>query len=147
MSRSVSFAPRVEFDQTLEEAFPRVNHNLEPFGSRVLVQLRTAKLMTKGGIALVGETQETIQWNNQVGKVIALGPLCFKDSKTMQKWPEGDWCAVGDYVRVPKHGGDRFEVKVPGREKDDGDVALFVTVDHLNLLGRVPDPLADIAFV
>lgn len=147
MSRSVSFAPRVEFDQTLEEAFPTVAHNLEPFGSRVLVQMRTAKKITKGGIALPGETQETIQWNNQVGKVIAVGPTAFKDQKTLEPWPEGDWCKKGDYVRVPKHGGDKYEVKVPGRKEDDGDVALFVAVDHLNLLGRVPDPMADVAFV
>lgn len=147
MTRSVSFAPRVEFDQTLEEAFPKVDHNLEPFGSRVLVQMRTAKKMTKGGIALPGETQDTIQWANQVGKVIALGPLCFKDSKTMQPWPEGAWCAVGDYVRIPKFNSEKFEIKIPGRGEDDGDIALFTLVDHLLLMGRVPDPLADIAFV
>lgn len=124
-----------------------VDHNLRPFGSRVLVQLRTAKKKTKGGILLSDETQETIQWNNQVGKVIALGPLCFKDSKTLQSWPEGDWCKVGDYVRVPKHGGDKFEIKIPNRDKDDGEVALFCTIDHLNILGAVPNPLTDIAFV
>jgi co-chaperonin GroES (HSP10) len=143
----VSFAPRVEFAQTLEEAFPKVDHNLEPFGSRVLVQMRTAKQKTKGGILLTGETQESLQWNNQVGKVVAFGPLCFKDSRTGNDWPEGAWCKIGDFVRVPKHGGDKFEIKVPGRDKDDGDVALFITVDHLNLLGRVPDPMADVAFV
>lgn len=147
MTRSVSFAPRVEFDQTLDQAFPTVAHNLEPYGSRVLVQMRTAKKVTKGGILLPGETQDTLQWQNQVGKVIAIGPLAFKDQKTLAPWPEGAWCKVGEYVRVPKHGGDKFEIKIPGRDKDDGDVALFITVDHLNLLGRVPDPLADVAFV
>lgn len=147
MSRSVSFAPRVEFQQTLEEAFPNVDYNMEPFGSRVLVQMRTSKLMTKGGIALLGETQETLTWNNQVGKVVAIGPTAFKDQKTLEPWPEGDWCKVGDFIRVPKHGGDKFEIKVPGRDKGDGDVALFISVDHLNLLGRVPSPLNDIAFV
>jgi len=147
VSRSVSFAPRVEFDQTLEQAFPKVDHNLEPYGSRVLVQMRTAKKITKGGIVLAGETQDTIQWNNQVGKVVAIGPTAFRDQKTLQPWPEGDWCKVGEYVRVPKHNGDKFEVKIPGREKDDGDVALFMLVDHLYLLGRVPDPMADVAFV
>lgn len=147
MSRSVSFAPRVEFDQTLEQAFPVIDHNLEPFGSRVLVQMRLAKKMTKGGIALPGETQETMTWNNQVGKVIALGPLCFKDSKTMQPWPEGAWCKVGDYVRVPKHGIERYERKIPGAGENDPDVVLFLLVDHLAVYGLVPDPLSDIAFV
>lgn len=147
MSRSVSFAPRVTFDQTLEEAFPKVDHNLEPYGSRVLVQMRTAKKKTSGGILLTGETQDTVLWNNQVGKVIAIGPTAFKNQKDMTPWPEGDWCRVGDYVRVPKHNGDKFEVKIEGRDEDDGNVALFILVDHLNLLGRVPKPLADIAFV
>ena len=27
----------------------------------------------------------------------------------MQGWPEGSWCEVGDYIRVPKWGGDRWE--------------------------------------
>lgn len=147
MSRSVSFAPRIEFDQTLEDAFPSVQHNLEPYGSRVLIQMRTAKLMTRGGIALIGETQETIQWNNQVGKVIAVGPTAFKNQQTLVPWPEGAWCQPGEYVRVPKHGGDKFEVKIPNRKEDDGNVALFILVDHLNLLGRVPEPLLDVAFV
>jgi co-chaperonin GroES (HSP10) len=147
VARSVSFAPRVEFDQTLEEAFPIVDHNLEPYGSRVLVQMRTAKKLTKGGIALPTETQDTQTWNNQVGVVRAIGPTAFKDQKTLEPWPEGVWCKVGDYVRIPKHNADKFEIRIPGRGPDDGDVALFTLVDHLYLLGRVPKPLADVAFV
>jgi co-chaperonin GroES (HSP10) len=147
LTSSASFAPRVEYSQTLEEAFPVVDCNLEPFGSRVLVQMRTAKKKTKGGIVLPAETQDTIQWNNQVGKVVALGPTAFKDQKTLEPWPEGNWCKVGDFIRVPKHNGDKFEVKIPGRSGDDGDVALFILVDHLYLLGRVPKPLTDVAFV
>lgn len=147
MSRSVSFAPRVEFDQTLDQAFPKVDPNLEPSGSRILVQMKVAKKRTKGGIEIVGETQETITWNNQVGKVVALGPLCFKDSKTLQPWPEGAWCKLGDFIRVPKHGIERYERKIPGRSEEEGDVVLFVLVDHLAMFGLVPDPMADIAFV
>jgi co-chaperonin GroES (HSP10) len=109
--------------------------------------MRTPKKVTKGGIVLADETKDTITWNNQVGVVRAIGPTAFKDQKTLEPWPEGSWCKVGDYVRIPKHNADKFEVKIPGRDADDGDVALFTLVDHLYLLGRVPKPLADVAFV
>ena len=43
----------------LAEAFPQVDPGAEPFGSRVLVQFRTPKKKTAGGIILTDETIET----------------------------------------------------------------------------------------
>lgn len=141
-ARSVSFAPQVKFDQTLDEAFPKCDHNLIPPGHRILVQMRTAKDMTAGGIALPEEVKDTITWNTQVGKLIAVGPVAFRNRETLEHWPEGPWAVPGDYIRVPKYGGDKFEVRLK-----DGNSALFVLIDDGNMLGKVPDPLAVIAFV
>ena len=58
-----------------EDAFPNTDPGVRPFGSRVLVQFRQAKMKTKGGIILAGETRDTEVWNTQVAKVVALGPL------------------------------------------------------------------------
>ena len=139
---------------SLEQAFPTADPGLIPFGTDVLVQIRTPRTRTKGGIYLPEESRETDLWNMQVAKVIRLGPVAFRNRETLQPWPEGfgtgfwqrlwnrltgkarGWCTIGDFVRVPKYGGDRWWVDVPGSE--DGK-ALFVLFDDLVMKGRIPD--------
>lgn len=134
---------KVEFQYDGEEdAFPAIDPGVQPFGSRVLLQIRRAKSKTKGGIILAGETRDTETWNTQVAKVIAMGPLAFHNRNTMQPWPEGNWVEVGTYVRAPKYGGDRWSVK---HEEDE---VLFVLFNDLDLLGKITgDPLAMKAFI
>ena len=129
-------------------AFPSVDPGAKPLGGRILVQLRrTKKKATSAGIILVEETKETEKWNNMVARVIAVGPLAFKNRDTMQGWPEGSWCEVGDYVRVPKWGGDRWEVKVPGDDELE-DLALFMILNDHEVIATVTgDPLAMKAFL
>lgn len=131
------------YEDAMKEAFPAVEAGIRPFGSRVLVQIRTPKKKSSGGIILSNDTQDTEKWNTQIAKVISLGPLSFKNRNTMESWPEGDWCTVGEFVRVAKYGGDRWEVTAP-----DGEVALFVIFNDLDILGQVlGDPLAIKAFI
>ena len=100
-----------DMEQTLEEAFPVLDPLMAPYGARVLVQLRAVKeKVTEAGILLPEETKEIEKWNTMIGKVIAIGPLAFCDRETQKPWPEGAWAQVGDYVRVPKWGGDRWEI-------------------------------------
>ncbi len=131
------------YEDAMKEAFPAVEAGIRPFGSRVLVQIRTPKKKSSGGIILSNDTQDTEKWNTQIAKVVSLGPLSFKNRNTMESWPEGDWCTVGEFVRVAKYGGDRWEVTAP-----DGEVALFVIFNDLDILGQVlGDPLAIKAFI
>lgn len=125
----------IQYD-SLSEAFPLADPGLIPFGTDVLVQIRTPKKRTKGGLYLPEESRDTDLWNMQVAKVIALGPVAFHNRETLEPWPEGQWCGLGNYVRVPKYGGDRWWVDVPGSE--DGK-ALFVLFDDLVMKGRIPD--------
>ena len=68
-------SPRSSLDyDSLAEAFPEVKAGLRPFGSKVLVQIRSPMKQTKSGFFLPDETVETERWNTQVAKVIALGP-------------------------------------------------------------------------
>ncbi len=132
-------------DAELAWAFPSVDPGAKPLGARILVQLRRSKKKaTSAGIILVQETKETEKWNNMVAKVVEIGPLAFKKRDTMEPWPEGSWCEVGDFLRVPKWGGDRWEVEVPGEE----DPALFMVInDHEVIAKLTGDPLAMKAFV
>lgn len=129
-------------------AFPSVDPGAKPLGGRILVQLRRAKQKTtSAGIILVEETKETEKWQNMVAKVIEIGPLAFKHRDTMQPWPEGSWIEVGDYIRVPKWGGDRWEVPLPGAD-DHEDPALFMVLnDHEVIAKLTGDPLAMKAFI
>ena len=135
---------KVEFDyEGVEDAFPPIDPGVQPFGSRVLCQIRRAKTKTKGGIILSGETRDTETWNTQVAKVIGMGPLAFHNRNTMEPWPEGAWVSVGDFVRAPKYGGDRWSVRT-----EDGEEILFVIFNDLDLVGKITgDPLAMKAFL
>jgi co-chaperonin GroES (HSP10) len=130
-------------EDALANAFPAVEAGIQPFGSRVLVQIRTPKKKTDGGIIIDLGTQDTEKWNTQVAKVISVGPLAFRNRNTMDAWPEGDWCKPGDYVRVAKYGGDRWEVPI-----SNGETALFVIFNDLDIIGQViGDPLKVRAFI
>ena len=135
-------------DAEIAWAFPSVDPGAKPLGGRILVQLRrTKKKSTSAGIILVEETKETEKWNNMVAKVVEIGPLAFKHRDTMKDWPEGSWCVAGDYIRVPKWGGDRWEVKVPG-DDDLEDPALFMILNDHEIIAKVTgDPLKVKAFL
>jgi co-chaperonin GroES (HSP10) len=128
-------------------AFPSVDPGAKPLGGRILVQLRRTKKKTSGsGIILVEETKETEKWQNMVAKVIHVGPLAFKHRDTMQSWPEGSWCEPGDFIRVPKWGGDRWEVAVPN--EPDEDPALFAVFNDHEMIAKVTgDPLTMKAYL
>ncbi len=133
------------YEDAMAEAFPAVDAGIQPFGSRVLIQIRTPKKKSAGGIILdIAGNNETEKWNTQIGKVVALGPLAFKNRNDMKTWPEGEWCKAGEYVRVAKYGGDRWEVKIPGKDES----AMFVIFNDLDIIGQVTgDPLAIRAFI
>ena len=137
--------PVASSDADLRDAFPAVDPGAKPLGARILVQLRrTKKKTTNAGIILVEETREAEKWNNMVAKVIDIGPLAFKKRDTMEPWPEGSWCEVGDYLRVPKWGGDRWEVEVSGEEEP----ALFMVLNDHEVIAKITgDPLTMRAFV
>ena len=139
--------PVASSEAELAWAFPSVDPGAKPLGARILVQLRrTKKKATSAGIILVEETKETEKWNNMVAKVIDIGPLAFKKRDTMEPWPEGSWCEIGDYLRVPKWGGDRWEVAIEG-EKDEEPALFMVLNDHEVIAKLTGDPLAMKAFI
>jgi co-chaperonin GroES (HSP10) len=136
-----------DIEQTLAEAFPEVDPLMAPYGARVLVQLRAVKeRVTEAGLLLPEEVKETEKWNTMIGKVIAIGPLAFKKRDDMAPWPEGAWANIGDFVRVPKWGGDRWEIDF----EDNGlkGKALFTFFNDHELIGKVTgDPRAIKAFI
>ena len=138
---NMSDSPVASNEAELAVYFPAVDPGAKPLGARILVQLRGVKKKTSaGGIILVEETKETEKWQNMVAKVISIGPLAFKKRDTMEPWPEGSWCEIGDYLRVPKWGGDRWEVAYGDADErtsfmilNDHEVIAKVTCDPLTM--------------
>ena len=147
----VASAQRVQLDyDNVDQAFPDLDSGLVPFGSRVVVQKRSPRTRSRGGLIVPHETQETEFWNTQVAKVISLGPAAFKNRDTLEVWPEGDWCKEGTYVRVPKYGGDKWFVYTSEEvAKETGvEKACFVLYNDLDLIGEITcDPMDVIAYL
>ena len=107
------------------DCFPAVDPGIKLKGNRIVVQLRKAKDVSKGGIILVSDTKATEKWNEVIAKVVAVGPLAYRDLNTLQPWPEGAWAEPGDLVRVIKYGGDRWAVP-----HGDGEVVFIILQDR-----------------
>lgn len=130
-------------DDELLKAFPDIDPGFEPFGTRIIVQLRCPRLYSPGGIKYPDEVIEAEMWNTQIGKVRAIGPLAFKNREKMTDWPEGSWASVGDYVRIPKFNQDKwfmeYPIKIKGLgsfEMDGVERVLFMLINDLDLLAR-----------
>lgn len=131
---------------SLEDAFPTLTEaeiNFNPYGSMVLVQIRQSKSKTKGGILLTEQLREADKSNVQIAKVLKWGPLAFHNRETMKPWPEGNWCKAGDFIRVPKHTNDRWEIV----KKGVAEPVMLCLFNDLDLKGEVPNPLTTKTFV
>lgn len=127
----------------IEEAFPLVDPEFRPFGGRIVVQMRLPKKKLSSGIILPEDSRDTERAQTPIGIIRAIGPLAFKNRDTMESWPEGTWAQVGDFVRVPRWTGDRFEKQID----KDTTVEFFIMNDH-ELIGAVlGNPLEVKAYV
>jgi len=128
---------------TIDDAFPKVDPGHEPFHNKILVQLRLTREKTKGGVIISEGSREAEQWNTQVGKVLKIGPMAFKNRSNGEPWPEGAWFKVGDFVRIPKFRTDMFHIKMP-----NGDLALFALLNDLDISAKLTcDPREVMTFI
>lgn len=131
-------------DDSIEWFFPKLDPGRKPLGKRVIVQLRRTKTKSKGGIELVQDTKETERWNDQVAMVVELGPLAYKNKTTLEPWPEGAWVKPGDFVSVPRWGGDRWNKKI-GDEKEQVTFAMFNEDEIISII--TDDPTTVVSFI
>lgn len=77
-------------------------------GYHILVRPVSIKAKTKGGILLPDSVKEDMKYLTTVGRVVSLGELAYADK---DKFPNGRWCQVGDYVCYGKHTGTKVLYK------------------------------------
>lgn len=153
-ARPVLVPPRLRLDgfderrqQDITWAYPtNIDPGYAPLGPYVLVQMRSVRLVSDGGIVLVDEARNVERWQTCAALVWAVGPMAYRNRETLEPWPEGIWCGPGDFVQAPKHGGFRWEVKVPGRH--ERETAIFAIIRDSDIWGLcVGDPLEQREYV
>jgi len=87
----------------------------KPTGWRILVLPFKMKEKTKGGLVLAESTLEKQQVASQCGLVLAMGSQCYKDK---ERYPEGPWCKVNDWVMFARYAGSRIKI-------DGGEIRLL----------------------
>ena len=116
-------------EQYIKEHFPDVDPGAKPCGPQIMIQLRTVKKQSTGGIILATETREYNAGNTQVARVVKVGQIAFRDRNSGEEWKEGSWAEVGDVILAPRYGGHRFEVPIPGTD----DEAIFAIINDTDV--------------
>lgn len=119
---------KITKEEYIKEHFPEIEPGGNPSGAQILVQLRTIKSKV-GSIYLPDETRDFNNGNTQIGRVVKVGQIAFRNRETGELWTEGAWAQVGDIVVMPKWGGFRFEIPIP----DSDDKAIFCVYDDISV--------------
>ena len=114
-------------DKSVDEMFPTI----DPEGRRGVGQSRRVVNKTSSGIILSTGTKDEEIYNGQVAKLLLVGPLAFKKRNTGEEWPEGTWAKPGDYVKVPRWGGDRWTVDL----RDGLEPVMLAILSDADLIG------------
>jgi co-chaperonin GroES (HSP10) len=77
-------------------------------GYHILVRPVSVKSKTKGGLLLPDSVKDDVAYLTTVGKVLSIGDLAYKDE---DKFSNGKWCDVGDYVCYARHAGQKLYYK------------------------------------
>ena len=139
MTQTTSHALEAKYEKQDEEATQAPSKtNLEklpnPTGWRILVMPFQVKEETKGGIIIAQETLNRARAAVQVGYVLKMGPLCYKDK---ERYPTGPWCAEKDWVIFARYAGSRLPIK-------GGEVRIL---NDDEVLGTIPDPEAILHYI
>ena len=98
-----------------------------PTGWRLLVMPFKVKEETKGGIIIAQETLDRARVATQVGYVLKMGDLCYKDQ---EKFLTGPWCKEKDWVIFARYAGSRMET-------DGGEIRML---NDDEVLGTISNP-------
>ena len=132
MTQTTSHALEAKYEKQDQEATNKPSQtNLEklpdPTGWRILVMPFQVKEETKGGIIIAQETLDRARAAVQVGYVLKMGPLCYKDE---ERYPTGAWCKPKDWVIFARYAGSRMGI-------DGGEIRML---NDDEILGTIDDP-------
>ena len=79
-----------------------------PTGWRILILPHKGKGKTEGGVVLHDQVVDQHNVSTQVGYVLKIGDLAYKDK---EKFPTGPWCKEKDWVMFARYAGSRFFIE------------------------------------
>lgn len=83
----------------------------DPRGYKLLIGVPSLEEKTKGGIFIPDKLRDAEKVASIFGYVVSMGDLAYGDA---DKFPNGPWCKVGDWVIFRSYSGTR--IKVEGQE-------------------------------
>jgi|TARA_R110000764_G_scaffold211501_1_gene297601 co-chaperonin GroES (HSP10) len=98
-----------------------------PTGWRILILPYKGQGKTEGGILLPASVVDQQKISTQVGYVLKVGSLAYKDT---DKFPTGAWCAEKDWVMFARYAGSRFQI-------DGGEVRIL---NDDEILAKINNP-------
>jgi co-chaperonin GroES (HSP10) len=104
----------------------------DPVGWRMLIALPTPAEMTAGGIIIPIDVNERERAATVVGRVLAMGDLCYKDARRFRDG--APWCKLGDVVLFSRYSGMRFKSKDP----ETGAMVEYRMLNDDEIVGTVP---------
>lgn len=86
-----------------------------PTGWRLIVAPISIDESTQGGIIITRTDQKMLEHIRFVGKVLAMGPLCYRHDKFKTHPKETNpepWCKVGDVITTGQYTGSQIPCRV-----------------------------------
>ena len=109
MKEQSSTSENPKLRPALQEKYKEETDKLpKPTGWRIIVLPFRMDEKTKGGILMGQDTLDKQQVASQCGNVLAMGPQCYKDK---ERYPDGPWCKVGDWVIFARYAGSRIQIE------------------------------------
>ena len=99
----------------------------DPTGWRIVILPHKGVEKTKGGVLLSDQAIQEQQWTTNVGLVMKLGPMAYKDK---DKFSTGHWCKEKDWVIYARYAGSRLKI-------DGGELRIL---NDDEILGVVDSP-------
>ncbi len=78
-----------------------------PSGYKLLISTLQAAEKTAGGVFVPGAARDVETTASIIGYVLDLGPSAYGDK---DKFPDGPYCKVGDFVIFRSYSGTRFKI-------------------------------------
>lgn len=115
---------------TAETAAPQLTEQQipKPSGYRLLVAIPEIKETYESGLVKADTTLKHEEVSTMVVQVVDMGPDAYKDE---ERFPNGPYCKIGDYVLIRAYSGTRF--RIHGKE-------LFRVINDDSVEAVVEDP-------
>ena len=97
-----------------------------PTGFRIVLFPLLLERKTKAGLHLTDETITEAQIATNVCRVLKVGPDAYKDK---ERYPNGAWCKVTDWVLITKYAGARIRIE-GGELRIVNDDEILAVIDH-----------------